>query len=490
MQYKLLISNLDPGFIRIESRFETRGESKLNLQLPSWRPGRYELANYAKNVRSFAAFDAQGNSLNWRKLSKDLWEINCVGQAQILVTYEYWAQQYDAGASYINADMVYVNPVNCFMYVEGRISEACTLELDVPDSYQIACQLESDGKLLKAESFDRLADSPFIASSALLHHQFEQQGCRYHFWVYGVSSFPFAQLEKDTRAYAEFQVNLFGDMPCKDYHFLYHILENRFRHGVEHADSTVIAMGPATELEQPSFYNDFLAISSHELFHLWNVKRIRPAEMWPYDFTRENYAETGYMYEGVTTYYGDLALVRSGVWTEEQYLESLSGDITRHLNNPGKDNYSLAMSSYDTWLDGYVPGVPGRKVSIYTEGLVAAWIADVFILQSTHGKHRMDHVMQALYESTWKQGRGYRHKDIKHLMEEMSGLNFEDYFKDIIFGVGKFGDYLTKVLNLLGLVIERQVDDLQGISYRVAKNAEAGLAEQELFAKWLVKAKI
>lgn len=490
MQYKLLISNLEPGFIRIESRFETRGESKLNLQLPSWRPGRYELANYAKNVRGFSALDQNGNELSWRKLSKDLWQINCVGQTEFVVVYDYWAQQYDAGASYINHDMVYVNPVNCFMYVEGRVREACSLELVIPDDFQIACQLECEGKVLKADSFDRFADSPFIASSSMLHHSFEQEGCLYHFWVYGLANFPFEKLERDTRAYAKFQVDLFGDMPCKEFHFLYHLLENKFRHGVEHADSTVIAMGPGTDIQEPSFYKDFIAISSHELFHLWNVKRIRPAEMWPYDFTRENYCETGYIYEGVTTYYGDLALVRSGVWTEEEYLESLSGDITRHLNNPGRFNYSLAMSSFDTWLDGYVPGIPGRKISIYTEGLVSAWIADVFILESTHGKRRLDDVMQALYESTWKQNRGYRHKDIQHLMEEISASNFEDYFRDIIFGKGQFERYLDRVLQLLGLKIVKNATDSPVDQYKVIRDPLANNEQSDLFALWLGKSKI
>lgn len=319
MRYKLIISNQDPHFFRIETIIQTRGEHFLKLQLPSWRPGRYELANYAKNIRSFSATNNAGAELNWKKLSKDTWEISCQGLTEFTISYEYYANQFDAGASYIDSDIVYVNPVNCFMYVDGRINEPCELSLEIPDSYEIACQLKSENKLIKAANFDQFADSPFMASSKLIHHSFEESNCLIHFWFYGIETLNFSRLEEDTRKYARIQAEIFGEIPCPEFHFLYPLLPYKFRHGVEHSDSTVIAMGPASDFENPDFYDDFLAISCHELFHLWNVKRIRPADMYPYDFTRENYSELGYIYEGVTTYFGDVLLKRSGVWNWSQY---------------------------------------------------------------------------------------------------------------------------------------------------------------------------
>ena len=191
-----------------------------------------------------------------------------------------------------------------------------------------------------------------------------------------------------------------------------------FRHGVEHADSTVIAMGKSNDDTDEEFHNDLLAISSHELFHLWNIKRIRPIEMWPYDYTKENYSTLGYVYEGITTYYGDLMLLRSGVWNWEQYLSSLNSDLQRHYNNSGRFNYSVAESSFDTWLDGYVPGIPARKTSIYIEGLLAALIADILIIKNSEGKYCLDNVMHDFYHDCYANGKGYSEVEYKLLLEK------------------------------------------------------------------------
>jgi predicted metalloprotease with PDZ domain len=207
--------------------------------------------------------------------------------------------------------------------------------------------------------------------------------------------------------------------------------------------------------------------------------------MFPYDFTRENYSELGYIYEGVTTYYGDVLLKRSGVWNWEQYSSSISSDFTKHYNNNGRFNYSLANSSFDTWLDGYVPGVKGRKVSIYTEGMIIALIADIMILKSTSFKKRLDDVMLALYESTFKLGRGYRHKDYQHLLEEISGTSFKSYFNDLVFGKGKYDQYLKEVLELIGCELEffKTNEGLFEVNFRKMQSQSA---EQEHFFKvWL-----
>jgi predicted metalloprotease with PDZ domain len=485
MQYKLIISNQDPHFVRIETIIQTRGEHFLKLQLPSWRPGRYELANYAKNIRSFCAINNMGAELTWKKLNKDTWEISCQGLTEFTICYEYYANQFDAGASYIDSDIVYINPVNCFMYVDGRINEPCELSLEIPDSYKIACQLSSENKVIKAANFDQFADSPFMASSKLIHHSFEESNCLFHFWFYGIETLNFRQLEEDTRNYARIQAKIFGEIPCPEFHFLYPLLPYKFRHGVEHSDSTVIAMGPASEFGSQEFYDDFLAISCHELFHLWNVKRIRPAEMYPYDFTMENYSELGYIYEGVTTYFGDILLKRSGVWDWTKYLSSISSDFTKHYNNEGRFNYSLANSSFDTWLDGYVPGVKGRKVSIYTEGMIIALIADIMILKSTAFKKRLDDVMFAMYECTFKLDRGYRHKDYQHLLEEISGISFKPYFNDLVFGKGKYDKYLKEVLDLIGCELDF-IKTNEGLLEVKLRKFEVQSAEQERFFNvWL-----
>ena len=446
MKYQVSINKALENFIEIEAEISTN-EAEIVLQLPAWRPGRYELANFAKNIRCFKATAQNGTELKVRKQTKDSWKIfNIDNNNKITVYYEYYANQLDAGACFLNNEQLYVNPVHCFMYEVGKINEPFELKLNIPTDYKLACQLPHNQNIISASNFDQLADSPFIASASLQHHEFMVENTKIHFWFQGKHEMDLKQLELDTLAYTKAQTAIFKELPCADYHFLYQILPTPFRHGVEHADSTVIAMGMSNEMLRDDFYNDLLAISSHELFHLWNIKRIRPQSMWPYDFTKENYSHLGYVYEGITTYYGDLMLLRSGVWSWEQYADSWNGDFLRHVNNAGNQNYSVAESSFDTWLDGYVPGVPARKTSIYVEGMLAAMIADLTIIKNSNGKYSLDNVMHDLYHLFYKQNKGYTENDYKLLLEKYGQESFEHYFETVIWGKNKMIAELQNIL--------------------------------------------
>lgn len=446
MKYQISINKALENFIEIEAKINVNS-TEIFLQVPAWRPGRYELGNFAKNIRSFKAMAKNGELLKHRKVTKDSWKIyNTSQNTEITICYEYYANQLDAGACFINLEQIYVNPVHCFMYEVGKMDETFKVTLNVPENYIIACQLPVINKTFIAQNFDQLADSPFIASATLQHKSFKFNETTFHFWFQGKHVIDLKQLELDTLAYAKTQIDIFKEMPCKNYHFLYQMLPNAFRHGVEHADSNVIAMGQGTDSLYDDFYNDLLAISSHELFHLWNIKRIRPAEMLPYDFTKENYSTLGYVYEGVTTYYGDLMLLRSGVWSWEQYTESWNNDFQRHITNLGNKNYSVAESSFDTWLDGYVVGVPERKVSIYIEGMLAAMLADLIIIKNSNGVYSLDNVMFDLYHLFYKNNIGYTENDYKLLLEKYGKESFEHYFEDIIWGKNNLIAELQNIL--------------------------------------------
>jgi predicted metalloprotease with PDZ domain len=453
MKYQISINKALENFIEIEAKINVNS-TEINLQLPAWRPGRYELGNFAKNIRGFKAKAKNGELLKHRKVTKDSWKIfNTNQNTEITICYEYYANQLDAGACFINLEQIYVNPVHCFMYEVGKMDETFEVTLNVPENFKIACQLPVINKTFVAQNFDQLADSPFIASATLQHKSFKLNETNFHFWFQGKHVIDLKQLELDTLAYAKTQIDIFKEMPCKNYHFLYQMLPNAFRHGVEHADSTVITMGQGTDSLYDDFYNDLLAISSHELFHLWNIKRIRPAEMLPYDFTKENYSTLGYVYEGVTTYYGDLMLLRSGVWSWEQYAESWNNDFQRHITNLGNKNYSVAESSFDTWLDGYVVGVPERKVSIYIEGMLAAMLADLIIIKNSNGLYSLDNVMHDLYHLFYKKNIGYTENDYKLLLEKYGEESFEHYFEDIIWGKNNLIAELQNILPYFGCYI-------------------------------------
>lgn len=481
MKYHISIADAASHFIQLTYTIPNIHQDSIEVQLPAWRPGRYELQNFAKNVRMFGVADHNNNPVPFRKITKDRWQIETTGINELKISYQYYANQPDAGACFVNEDLLYINPVHCFMYTEGRMDEEYTLTFDLPETYRIACQMQQSAKhTLIAPDFDYLADSPLFASDTLEHFSFPVKDTTMHIWFQGAHPFDTERLKEDTTTYALKQIEVFGELPCSEYHFLYLMHQVPARHGVEHLDSTVISMGQLPDQTVEEYYQDLLAISSHELFHLWNIKRIRPAEMLPYDFTRENYSTLGYVYEGVTTYYGDLMLLQSGIWSWEQYAASFNSDLKRHFDNPGRFNYSVAESSWDTWLDGYVPGITGRKVSIYIEGMIAAVIADLGIIKNSRGKYSLHNVMHDLYHQYYKHHKGYDEEIYRELLEKYSGNGFDEYFNSIIHGKATMQQALENALQYVGCVLNRNDKGNMQLERALKTSAE----QDELFRKW------
>jgi predicted metalloprotease with PDZ domain len=213
-------------------------------------------------------------------------------------------------------------------------------------------------------------------------------------------------------------------------------------------------MGPAADFQQENLYLDLLGISCHELFHTWNVKSIRPIEMLPYDFTRENYSEQGYVYEGVTTYYGDSLLWRSGSLSADDWLEMIQDHVQDYVGNHGRFNLSVARSSWETWLDGYVAGIPWRKVSIYNEGFLIAMMCDLILLHESNGTTSLDGVMKMMYERFGKESKGYSRQDYLSLLNECSDFDFSDLFASYVNGTDDYLPAIRKVLSYAGAELQ------------------------------------
>lgn len=449
--YRVLSSPHHRKFIRFEAHFPHDQSATFLLQLASWRPGRYELGNFAKNIRAFVAKTNDGKSLNFQKHTKDLWAIEALGLDEIIIQYEYYASELNAGSSYLNSEMLYINPVNCFFYNPSRTEEPYTIVFELPDRYEIACGLkQSNPHTLHAKNFDELADSPLIASATMRRLQYVCRNVTFHLCIQGPFLLSDETLIKDFSAFTEAHFEMFDDIPCDEYYFLLHFPPYFIRHGVEHHNSTVIAMGPATEFNQPVGYKDLLAISCHELFHTWNIKSIRPIEMMPYDFTKENYSDLGFVAEGVTTYYGDYLLYTSGIITENEWMEVLRASVQEHLDNDGRFNISVAQSSRETWLDGYGAGIPWRKVSIYNEGSLIALICDYEIRKATDGKNSLATAMKLLYERFGKMNQGYSTNDYQLILEEVSGIDFTWLFNELVFGTASYLPFIIEALNYFG----------------------------------------
>ena len=454
IHYRVSYENPLTFYLQIELILDVAADAQapLELQLPAWRPGRYELQNFAQKIQRVVVEDAATSQpLPYRKLTKDRWEVpNAAGRA-IRVRYNFYAHQMDAGGSWLDESQLYLNPVQALMYAEGRQEEECELTLAIPDGWQVACGLpQTAPNVLSAQNFDQLADSPLIASPTLTHQEYEAGGLPFHVWVQGEADLNWPQILADFKAFSEEQLAMFGGFPVADYHFLNQFLPYKHYHGVEHNNSTVITLGPAELIMSEGLYKELLGVSCHELFHTWNIKSVRPAEMQPYDYSRENYFRTCFIAEGITTYYGEYLLARSHVRTPAQYFEELNIVLRKHYDDAGGDNLSLADASMDLWLDGYKPGVPARKVSVYHKGALVAMLLDLTIRQLSGHARSLDDVMRRLYEEFGKTGIGYTEADYVRLVNEVAGRDMHAYFDKFIYGTTPLQEPLDRVLHTVG----------------------------------------
>ncbi|MGZ4035402.1 MAG: M61 family metallopeptidase [Bacteroidia bacterium] len=455
MKYIISYNNPHNHFVDIEFIAAVSKDETL-IQLPSWRPGRYELGNFAKNVQKWAAFDSSGKALKFQKITRDCWKVETKGVLELRIKYNYYAADLNAGSTYLDAAQLYMNPVNCCVYIPEKINEACEMELHIPKNYKVAIGAEPmpfsgvDGMGIKFKNFHELADSPFIASPSLQHNKFVCDGTEFNLWFQGECKPDWTKLTNDFIKFCNHQVEMMKKAPFEQYHFLFQILPQRFYHGVEHTRSTVIALGPGYNLMKGDTYQDLLGVSCHELFHAWNIKSIRPVEMQPYDYTKENYSKLGYVCEGVTTYYGDYLLYRCGVFNDHQFLETFAERLQKHFDNFGRFNLSVADSSVDTWLDGYTPGIPNRKTSIYDEGNLLAFATDMFIRKNSENKNSLDDVMRYLYNEFALKEKGYSDLDYKGIVEHFANVSFDEIFNNYINKAADYEPMLREAMDYIG----------------------------------------
>lgn len=439
-------------FIDFKIIINVENDEELELQLPAWRPGRYELANFAKNIQRFKITDETGKPLKFHKTTKDSWLVNTLSSKEIIVDYNFYADVINAGSTYLDETQLYINPVNCFIYAPKYSNVEHEVLLEIPKDYKIATGMPKLAEhTLIAKDIQQLMDCPFIASNSLQHKTYEVDAITFHIWFQGECKPKWDMIIEDFKKFTKVQLDAFQDFPASQYHFINHILPYKAYHGVEHENSTVISLGPSYSVfEKKGLYNEFLGVSSHELYHTWNVKKIRDEKMIPYDFTKENYSELGYIAEGITTYYGDQMLLRSGAFNNQEFEYCFNQFLTKHFDNFGRFNMSVAQSSVDTWLDGYVQGIPNRKVSIYNEGALIAFIIDVTIIKLTEGKCSLDNVMQQLFEQYGKKRIGINKEIYQATIKQICGNDLQDIFDDLYYGTNDFTPYLKDCFEFLG----------------------------------------
>ena len=427
----------------------------MKFQLSSWRPGRYELADFAQNIQKWGAFDEKNNPLPFKKITKDLWEVNTKNAIEVIIVYNFYANQLDAGACYLDEYQLYLNPVHCMFYIVDRSQEVYQLNLDIPEDYNIASSMHQEKNTLTVTGYDLLAESPIICSNSLQHSDYEVDGITFHIWFQGMCKPNWEKLKKDFTAFTKSQIKHFGSFPVNEYHFFFQITPYRSYHGVEHTKNTVLLLGPGNEIMKKR-YEDLLGVCSHELYHTWNIKAIRPIEMYPYNYTKENYFRTGFVAEGVTTYMGDMMLYNSNVFDWNQFIKTQNQNLERHLMNYGRYNLSVADSGFDTWLDGYKLGSPNRKTSIYSDAALCMLMIDLEIIRNSKGKYSLHSVMKELYEEFALKEKGYSEDDFRNICVKFGGLKVAEIFENNIYGTEVYIDPLKSALDVVGLMLEEK----------------------------------
>lgn len=452
MKYTFSIDNPQQQYIAISCEISS-DKKETTVHFPTWRPGRYEIGDFAKNVKGFSVKDENGKALAFHKTNKDTWLVKNNEASTFVVSYSYYAAELNAGSTFLSKDQLYVNPVNCCVFTPETMDEQQEVILNIPKTWTVAGAMYPENGSYFLADYHQLVDTPFICSATMQHKSFESHGTKFHIWFQGEVKPKWEVLLRDFEKYTDEQIKRFSEFPVKEYHYLFQITPTKGYHGVEHKTSTVILLGPSYEVFE-GLYTELLGVSSHELYHTWNVKSIRPIEMQPYDYTQENFSPLGYLCEGVTTYLGDLFLYQSGVFDEKQYFKELNNQLQRHFDNHGRFNYSVAESSWDTWLDGYVAGAPNRKVSIYTEGCLLAFVTDVWIRKLNNENKSIHDVMRALYYDFALKGKGVSEADYKAVVENVAGESYDWLFNEYIHGTKAYEAILCDALDWLGLKLD------------------------------------
>ena len=428
-----------PNFIDITFQFTPFKPGKQVVQLPIWRPGRYQAQNFAKNILVLKAFIG-GVPVGIHKISSSTWTLEASEPVEI--RYSYYANQPDAGGSVIENDLIYINFINCLLYVKGRENERCEIHIEKPVGWQSVCTFQNGGK------YRELVDSPYIAAPAIFQHKWKCNGVKFAIDVVGSRQ---ALTKKLIAAYEKFtqtQLDWMGSFPVKEYHYLLWVCPTPYYHGVEHTKSTMMVMGPPDR----DAYEDLIGLGSHELFHVWNIATIRPAELFPYAYHQETPFSTGWIVEGITTYLGDWFLFESGVWTRQEYLAGLLGNLKLHFDRDGQAQQSLEESSIDLWLDGYGASLPNKRVSIYYKGAVVALALDLK-LQAKNGKSLKD-VMRKMNSEFGQLKKGYTKTDFIRICEEVYGESLQEFFQNYVEKSTDITTDLQEIIAKLGMKFE------------------------------------
>ena len=429
----------------------------VEFAIPDWAPGAYVINDYARNVQNFEAHAADGGALGWHKTDKETWRVELKGQTAVSVRYRLYANYMSNNWAQYNERHAFLGGPAVWMYLVGGKERPVRLTITLPAAapgWHAATGLTRAGtNSFTAEDYDWFADCP-IELSDWTEKPFMFAGTTYHFVVHDViGKKDYEQAEKDTERIVQNLVPMFASVagtgaqaaPFPEYYFLMHIWPESGG-GLEHLDSTQINFSADWDDRSPrpaagTTYERKLFVIAHEFFHAWNVKRLRPRPLGPFDYSREVYTPSLWISEGLTSYYGDLSLVRARIITPEAYLANMGVLFTTFEEEPGRSERSIEDTSWDTWFRNretgrsrYSLNLDNTNYSYYDGGQVVGHLLDFAIRQATNNQKSLDDWMRLLYSRYALPKAGFEPEDALHAASEVAGKDMSDFFRRYISG--------------------------------------------------------
>jgi len=432
IDYTVSIESVEGQLFHVTTDVKNINEPRLELSLPTWTPGWYTVENYFKNVLRFKVTDAKGNRLQPEMIRKQAWRIETKGLDSIRIEFDYKATVLALNQAKIANDFAFFTGTELFLEAARHRTSPSTVRFKLPPDWKIVSALKetSDPMTFTAPDYDTLVDAPTeMGKFDLTEFQVEDKP---HYLV----STPAGALAKDKASqFAEMlakvaraQSSIFGGLPYEKYVYFYFFARPESNAGgaLEHLNSHVsFAFNP-----NPEF---MIGTASHEFFHLWNVKRIRPAEMWPYDYSREDETPLLWVSEGFTNYYGAVALYRAGLRSRQQFVQNVEGAINGVESNEARGYISPADSSVSTWVGYDTPVAFG--ISYYTQGQNLGALLDLSILHDTNGATGLDDVMRSLYRDFYQKGKGFTTEDMIGIVNRLTRRDYHDFYRKYVTGV-------------------------------------------------------
>lgn len=423
------------------------------LVMPVWTPGSYMIREFARHVQDFQATDSSGRTLQWEKTNKNTWRIVPNGAREWSASYRVYANELSVRTNQLNSDHAFWNNAALLMYLDGYLNAPSTLRIQAPQPWKIATGLPAAGKnTFRAENFDVLYDSP-VEVSNFKTISFTVKNVPHRIVIDGEGNYDPEKMKADVQKIVATSIELMGgEIPYRDYTFILHLRSNTGG-GLEHLNSTALGY-PRFGFQPETRYRGFLGLVSHEFFHLWNVKRIRPDALGPFDYTKENYTKLLWVAEGITSYYGDLIIRRAGLMSEKDYLASLARAFQNFQRVPGRRVMTAEEASYDSWIKYYRQDENSinSQIDYYDKGAIVGLLLDLEIRKLSHNSKSLDDVMRALYFEFFKKNRNYTPADFQRLSEQMAGASLDEFFSRYVRGREEF-DY-NRALAAAGLRLD------------------------------------